>query len=64
MIGACARHPFMVAGTDRHCTRIMLAVPRVFVKTGAEGVYVAAVAHAGIGSVSFICACVYVRAPR
>jgi L-asparaginase II len=53
---ACARitraaraHPFMVAGTERFCTDLMKAVPRMFVKTGAEGVFCGAVPHAGIG---------------
>jgi L-asparaginase II len=36
IISAVARHPWMVAGTDRFCTRIMQSVPRVFVKVGAE----------------------------
>jgi L-asparaginase II len=39
----------MVAGTDRFCTRLMEAVPRAFVKTGAEGVFCGAIPHAGIG---------------
>ncbi len=39
----------MVAGTDRFCTRIMRAVPRLFAKTGAEGVFCGAVPHAGVG---------------
>ncbi len=41
--------PHMVAGTDRFCTRIMRAVPRLFAKTGAEGVFCGAVPHAGVG---------------
>ncbi len=37
---ACARKPWHVAGTGRFCTEIMkLFGARVFVKTGAEGVY-------------------------
>ena len=39
----------MVAGTKRFCTDLMRAVPRAFVKTGAEGVFCAAVPHAGLG---------------
>jgi L-asparaginase II len=46
---ACRDHPFIVAGSGRFCTRLMRAVPRAFVKTGAEGVYCAAVPHAGLG---------------
>lgn len=41
--------PFMVAGTGRFCTDLMDACQaRVYVKTGAEGVYVATVPEAGI----------------
>jgi L-asparaginase II len=39
----------MVAGSKRFCTRLMEAVPRAFVKTGAEGVFCGAVPHAGLG---------------
>ncbi len=49
IIGAVAAHPYMVAGNKRFCTRLMEAVPRAFVKTGAEGVFCAAVPHAGLG---------------
>ena len=49
IIRAARAHPFMVAGTQRFCTDLMKAVPRAFVKTGAEGVFCGAVAHAGIG---------------
>lgn len=42
--------PFMVAGTDRYCSRIMTAFGRrVFVKVGAEGVFCAFVPEAGYG---------------
>ncbi len=49
IVAAVRAHPFMVAGTRRFCTDVMTAVPRLFVKTGAEGVFCAAVPHAGIG---------------
>ncbi len=49
IVQAVRAHPFMVAGTDRFCTRLMQAVPRAFVKTGAEGVFCGAVPHAGLG---------------
>jgi len=49
IVSAVRAEPFMVAGTDRFCTRLMEAVPRAFVKVGAEGVYCACVPHAGIG---------------
>jgi L-asparaginase II len=49
IIIAVRAHPFMVAGSKRFCTDLMRAVPRAFVKTGAEGVFCAAVPHAGLG---------------
>ncbi|MBL8908412.1 MAG: asparaginase [Rhizobiales bacterium] len=49
IIAAVRAHPFMVAGTDRFCTRLMTKIPRAFVKTGAEGVFCGAVPHAGLG---------------
>ena len=49
IIAAVRAHPFMVAGTKRLCTELMTAVPRVFAKVGAEGVYCASVPHAGLG---------------
>ncbi len=49
IIAAVRAHPFMVAGSGDFDTLIMQAVPRVFVKTGAEGVYCACIPHAGLG---------------
>jgi len=47
---AVAQHPFMVAGTDRFDTKLMEALKeRVFVKSGAEGVYCAALPELGYG---------------
>ena len=47
---AVMAEPFMVAGTDRFCTRFMQALPgRVFVKVGAEGVYCGAIPELGLG---------------
>jgi L-asparaginase II len=47
---ACVRQPWYVAGTGRFCTDIMqLFGERVFVKTGAEGVYCAALPQQGLG---------------
>src|SRR5262252_1262865 len=47
---ACANKPWYVAGTDRFCTEIMqLFGERVFVKTGAEGVYCAVLPKQGLG---------------
>lgn len=47
---AMVREPFMVAGSERWCTRAMQAGKGAFiVKTGAEGVYCGAVPEAGVG---------------
>ena len=47
---AMVREPFMVAGSERWCTRAMQAGNGAFiVKTGAEGVYCGAVPGAGVG---------------
>ncbi len=49
IINAVRAHPFMVAGTGDFDTLIMEAIPRVFVKGGAEGVHCACIPHAGLG---------------
>ncbi len=47
---ACAAEPFMVAGSGRFCTDVMgLLGTRAFVKTGAEGVFCAALPEQGLG---------------
>jgi len=47
---ACAREPWFVAGTGRFCTDVMQTFgPRVFIKTGAEGVYCGALPQQGFG---------------
>jgi L-asparaginase II len=47
---ACAAHPWHVAGTGRFCTEVMRRFGlRAFVKTGAEGVYCAALPEQGLG---------------
>ena len=47
---ACAAHPWHVAGTGRFDTEIMQAFgERVFVKTGAEGVFCGAIPEQGLG---------------
>ncbi|MBM3536289.1 MAG: asparaginase [Alphaproteobacteria bacterium] len=47
---AMAAHPAMVAGTDRFCTRALAAAKgKAVVKTGAEGVYMAAIPAKGYG---------------
>ena len=47
--GAMSAHPQLVAGSGRPCTAIMTAAPEVVVKTGAEGVYAAALPALGLG---------------
>jgi L-asparaginase II len=49
IVAAMGAHPEMVAGTTRPCTQIIRAVPGLLVKSGAEGVYVAAVASHRLG---------------
>ena len=47
---ACTGNPYMVAGKDRFCTDVMTAYgARVFVKTGAEGVFCGAIPELGLG---------------
>ena len=47
---ACARKPWHMAGTGRFCTKVMqLFGERVFVKTGAEGVFCGALPQQGLG---------------
>ncbi|MBB3945080.1 L-asparaginase II [Rhizobium skierniewicense] len=49
LIDACMAEPFYVAGTGRTCTRLMEIAPgQIFAKTGAEGVFVAALPEQGI----------------
>lgn len=47
---AVAAHPWHAAGTGRFCTEVMQALgARVFVKTGAEGMFCAALPEQGLG---------------
>ncbi len=49
LIEACMAEPFYVAGSKRACTRLMQTAPgRIFAKTGAEGVFCAAIPEKGI----------------
>ncbi|CAN7207185.1 asparaginase [Rhizobium rhizogenes] len=49
LIDACMAEPFYVAGTDRACTKLMQIAPgKIFAKTGAEGVFCAAIPEQGI----------------
>jgi L-asparaginase II len=48
LMNAAMAEPFMIAGNGRFCTRVMEAAPgRIFAKTGAEGVYCAALSGRG-----------------
>ena len=49
IIRAARAHPFMIAGTNRFDTKVMQAVPRLFIKVGAEGVFCGCIPHAGLG---------------
>jgi L-asparaginase II len=49
IIAAVRAHPFMVAGSTGYDTKIMEAVPRLFIKTGAEGVFCGCIPHVGLG---------------
>jgi L-asparaginase II len=50
LLSACMAEPFLVAGTGKADVALMQAAPgRIFVKTGAEGVYCAAVPELGLG---------------
>lgn len=50
LVAACVAHPWFVAGTGRADTLIMEAGQgRIFTKTGAEGVFCAAVPERGLG---------------
>lgn len=49
LAAAMAAHPEHVAGRNRACTRILKAARHLVVKTGAEGVYVAAWPERAVG---------------
>jgi L-asparaginase II len=46
---AAQNHPYLIAGSERFDTKIMQAVPRLFIKVGAEGVFGGCIPHAGLG---------------
>lgn len=49
LMDACMAEPFYVAGTKRACTKLMQLAPgKIFAKTGAEGVFVAALPEQGV----------------
>ena len=50
LIEACMAHPWEMSGTGRACQTLMETAPgRVFVKTGAEGVFCGAIPELGLG---------------
>jgi L-asparaginase II len=50
LMSACIAEPFFVSGAGRADVKLMQAAPgRIFVKTGAEGVYCGAVPELGLG---------------
>lgn len=50
LLGACMAEPFLVSGTGKADMALMQAAPgRIFAKTGAEGVYCAALPELGLG---------------
>lgn len=50
LLAACMAEPFLVAGAGKADVALMQAAPgRIFVKTGAEGVYCAALPELGLG---------------
>jgi L-asparaginase II len=50
ILAAMTDHPELVAGTGRPCTLLMRQNPKIAVKTGAEGVYVAILPELGFGA--------------
>ena len=49
LMDACMAEPFYVAGTNRACTKLMSVAPgKIFAKTGAEGVFIAALPEQGV----------------
>ncbi|HEY4191126.1 MAG TPA: asparaginase, partial [Mesorhizobium sp.] len=50
LMSACMAEPFLISGTDKADAALMGAAPgRIFVKSGAEGVYWAAIPELGLG---------------
>src|SRR5258706_3764046 len=49
ILAAMTDYPELVAGTGRPCTLLMRQNPKIAVKTGAEGVYVAILPELGLG---------------
>ena len=49
IIAAARAHPLMIEGSSGFDSKIMQAVPRLFVKFGAEGVFCGTIPHARLG---------------
>ncbi len=49
IIRAARKHPEMIEGSKGFDTAVMRAVPRLFLKYGAEAVYCGTIPHAGLG---------------
>jgi L-asparaginase II len=50
ILAAMTSEPFLIAGSDRFCTKVMeVAGAKIALKTGAEGVYTAALPTLGLG---------------
>jgi L-asparaginase II len=49
ILAAVKANPFMIAGTGKFDSDITKAIPRLFIKYGAEGVYCGSIPHAGLG---------------
>lgn len=49
ILRAVKAHPEMIEGVGKFDTKMLQAVPRLFIKFGAEGVFCGAIPHAGLG---------------
>ena len=54
IVSACTKYPELVAGDGRLTTRMMKAIPGLFMKEGAEGVQVCALSDGGVIAIKII----------
>jgi L-asparaginase II len=54
IVSACTKYPVLVAGDGRLTTRMMRAVPGLFMKEGAEGVQVCALSDGRVIAIKII----------
>jgi len=54
IVAACTKHPELVAGEGRLTTRMMKAVPGLFMKEGAEGIEVCALSDGRVIAIKII----------